>query len=342
MPRALHDAPYKLLFSSPRMVADLIRGFVPDPWLARFDPATLVPAPTNLVTPRMQQLHSDMVWRLHAPDAQGEVIVHIEFQSRPRHDMPLRMLEYLAHILKGWVRNAERPQTDGWPPVLSIVLYSGKARWHGSPRIEDHIRRLPRGLLRRSVQHRFVLIDIQRLRLQQLDRLDSVLALLMRFELRHRSEDMMEVMARLDHQIARQDPLRETIRTWALAAVGESSSLAPLLDEFVNVKGTAMSFKENVEAYFAKRDRLARDQGMRAGWAEGKREGQRLGQRLGQREGRIKGQAEILSRQIARRFGPLDEATQNRLASAKPAMLQRWADAILTANTLEEVFATKH
>ncbi|MEY2804403.1 MAG: hypothetical protein RL657_1739, partial [Pseudomonadota bacterium] len=26
MPRALHDAPYKLLFSSPRMVADLIRG----------------------------------------------------------------------------------------------------------------------------------------------------------------------------------------------------------------------------------------------------------------------------------------------------------------------------
>ena len=135
-----------------------------------------------------------------------------------------------------------------------------------------------------------------------------------------------EVMARLDHQIARQDPLRETIRTWALAAVGESSSLAPLLDEFVNVKGTAMSFKENVEAYFAKRDRLARD----------------AGQRLGQREGRIKGQAEILSRQIARRFGPLDEATQNRLASAKPAMLQRWADAILTANTLDEVFATQH
>ncbi|MEY2804846.1 MAG: hypothetical protein RL657_2182, partial [Pseudomonadota bacterium] len=135
-------------------------------------------------------------------------------------------------------------------------------------------------------------------------------------------EDMMEVMARLDHQIARQDPLRETIRTWALAAVGESSSLAPLLDEFVNVKGTAMSFKENVEAYFAKRDRLARD--------------------AGQRQGRIKGQAEILSRQIARRFGPLDEATQNRLASAKPAMLQRWADAILTANTLEEVFATQH
>ncbi len=232
--------------------------------------------------------------------------------------------------------------TLGWPPVLSIVLYSGKARWHGSPRIEDHIRRLPRGLLRRSVQHRFVLIDIQRLTLQQLDRLDSVLALLMRFELRHHSEDMMHVMARLDHQIARQDPLRETICTWALAAVGESSSLAPLLDEFVNVKGTAMSFKENVEAYFAKRDRLARDQGMRAGLAEGKLEGQRLGQRLGQREGRIKGQAEILSRQIARRFGPLDEATQNRLASAKPAMLQRWADAILTANTLEEVFASRH
>ncbi len=29
-----HDPSYKLLFSKPRMVEDLLRGFVPLPWIA--------------------------------------------------------------------------------------------------------------------------------------------------------------------------------------------------------------------------------------------------------------------------------------------------------------------
>ncbi|MEY4717410.1 MAG: hypothetical protein RL563_28, partial [Pseudomonadota bacterium] len=29
----LHDAPYKLLFSAPELVRDLIQGFIPDDWL---------------------------------------------------------------------------------------------------------------------------------------------------------------------------------------------------------------------------------------------------------------------------------------------------------------------
>jgi predicted transposase YdaD len=159
MSNALNDAPYKLLFASPRLVADLVRCFVPDPWLAQFDPATLVPAPTNLITPRLQQLHSDMVWRMQAPQNHGEAIVHIEFQSQPDKNMALRMLNYLTHLL-----NHDAPKTgeksDELSPVLSIVVYNGKPQWHSKRRIQDRIRRMPHGLLRRCVQHSYVLIDI--------------------------------------------------------------------------------------------------------------------------------------------------------------------------------------
>ena len=45
----MHDAAYKLLFSHPRMVADLLRGFLPDGEWSGFDFATLEPLPP--VTP---------------------------------------------------------------------------------------------------------------------------------------------------------------------------------------------------------------------------------------------------------------------------------------------------
>ena len=36
-----HDHGYKLLFSHPEMVADLIRGYVHEPWVERLDFTTL-------------------------------------------------------------------------------------------------------------------------------------------------------------------------------------------------------------------------------------------------------------------------------------------------------------
>ena len=56
-------------------------------------------------------------------------------------------------------------------------------------------------------------------------------------------------------------------------------------------------------------------------------------------QGRILGQAEALLRQMTRRFGPLPESVVSRVRSAAPAELDEWTDRILTAPTLEAVFA---
>jgi len=50
------------------------------------------------------------------------------------------------------------------------------------------------------------------------------------------------------------------------------------------------------------------------------------------------GERALLSRQLARRFGPLDELTEARLQQATAAELERWADNILDAETLDDVF----
>jgi hypothetical protein len=131
--------------------------------------------------------------------------------------------------------------------------------------------------------------------------------------------DVAAVLAQLNPKITQQDPLREIIRDWAMAITGDSSSIAPLFDQFVNTKGTDMSFKENIEMMFFERDNAKFDEGYSHGYVDG--------------------QLQMLLRVMRQRFGPLDIPTDIRLRCAQSYQLENWADAILTAKTLDEVFA---
>ena len=64
------------------------------------------------------------------------------------------------------------------------------------------------------------------------------------------------------------------------------------------------------------------------------------GRMEGEARGEAKGRTAILSRQLAKRFGQdiFDISLQERLRNATPEQLDRWAERILDAKTLEEVF----
>lgn len=63
------------------------------------------------------------------------------------------------------------------------------------------------------------------------------------------------------------------------------------------------------------------------------------GEAKGRAEGEAKGRAEILGMLLKLRFGPPSTATRARLAAATSAQLDTWAARVLTATSLDEVFA---
>ena len=69
--------------------------------------------------------------------------------------------------------------------------------------------------------------------------------------------------------------------------------------------------------------------------AEGRQEGNLEGELKGERKGELK----LLERQIAKRFGPVTEDTSIRLKAATTDQLEIWADRILDAHTLADVFS---
>ena len=105
---------------------------------------------------------------------------------------------------------------------------------------------------------------------------------------------------------------------------------------------------ENIEGerkvkYVTSVERLAIERGLQKGMAEGLEKGMEKGLEKGlekgREEGRTQGTASVLLRLLNRRFGPLSADVTRRLAQSTPEQLEIWAERVLDARTIDEVFA---
>ncbi|MCL7945099.1 DUF4351 domain-containing protein [Marinobacter sp. ATCH36] len=67
-------------------------------------------------------------------------------------------------------------------------------------------------------------------------------------------------------------------------------------------------------------------------------EGMAQGMERGMEKGMENGERAVLSRQLQRRFGSLDPQTRHRLEAADQKQLELWAERILDADSLADVF----
>ena len=82
----------------------------------------------------------------------------------------------------------------------------------------------------------------------------------------------------------------------------------------------------------------ARRQGMQEGMQEGMQGGMQQGIQQGVRRGRVEGERVVLARLLQRRFGPVPAELTERLRQASTADLETWAENVLDATTLDDVF----
>ena len=95
---SINDSSYKLLFSSPEVVRDLIMGFIPDDWLHSLDYTTLEKAPGSYITDDFRQRADDVIWRVKADGQWVYLYLLIEFQSESDPWMPVRMVVSVSSV----------------------------------------------------------------------------------------------------------------------------------------------------------------------------------------------------------------------------------------------------
>ncbi|WP_019589891.1 MULTISPECIES: Rpn family recombination-promoting nuclease/putative transposase [unclassified Thioalkalivibrio] len=331
-----HDYGYKLLFSHPEMVADLIRGYVREPWVERLDFSTLSRVSDGYVSEDLREREDDMVWRVRwAGDGQWlYVYLLLEFQSSPERFMALRLMTYLGLLYEDLRKGAQLTTSGRLPPVLPVVLYSGSRRWQAPEEVAELIETVPGGLERYRPQLRYLLLDESRFRDDGLPEVRNLAAALFALENSRRPEDMERVLERLVAWLRRpeQTGLRRSFTVWIKRVLLPARVPGVDLEQVADLQEVRSMLAERVEEW----TRDWKQQGIE----EGRREGRELGREEGREEGRKEGGEAVLLRLVEMRFGAeAAETHRARIEQADSETLLRWSERILTAKRPEDLFA---
>jgi predicted transposase/invertase (TIGR01784 family) len=317
-----HDTAYKQLFSHPRMIEDLLRGYVTEEWVSEIDFSTLERVADSFISDDFREREDDVIWRVRWGERWLYLYLLIEFQSTVDRFMAVRLLTYIGLLYQDILR-AHRPGRHEYlPPVLPIVLYNGEERWWARTELaqlqEPH---LPQSLARFQPDLRYLLLDESRLADHPQPATRNLAAALFGLEGSRSAEDLIEVLGRLVEwlQDPEQDDLRRSFVTW-LRRIGLKRHV-PEEDftEFHELQEIHSMLADRIDSWFQQ-------------WKE-------EGLAQGLEKGMQKGGSRLLLQQIHHRFGPdLPNWVEPRLESASPEQLERWGLALLTASTLAEVF----
>ena len=321
----MQDPIYKLLFSLPRMAADLLRGFVPDGWACPLDLTTRKKLSAEYIGDDLHRRFGDMLWRIRFRDPvprdhARELLVMLEFQSSVERGMPARVLSYTNLVHQELIRRGALHEGGVLPPVLPIVIYNGERRWTAAVEMAEITAPVDGWLARCQPSQWYVLVDVGAFGAQDLPAENWVSALV---ELENSASypDLLrvlrEVFARYREPEAQE--FKEALYKWAqhspLTLQGE------LLPSYRELEGGEMATLQE-----------ARAREWQARWFQ-------RGHEQGIEQGQVEGRRALLRRQTARKF---DAETAGRLSGvlnglADPERLAEIGEWIIECETSAEL-----
>ena len=211
---------------------------------------------------------------------------------------------------------------DKLAPVLPIVLYNGNSEWDAPLDVAELIEWVPASFEPYRPSLRYSLIDEKRWPLDGLRGVENVAARIFELARRPGPEKLSRIIDACREGLRDDSALRRDLTAYlskvVLPDLMPGIELPELtdLDEFKHVEVEVQTWNE-----------LFYDKGKTEGYDEGKT------------EGLVEGEARVVLRLLERKFGPLDETALSRIRSATADQLLEWADRVLRADKLDEVFA---
>ena len=329
-----HDALYHRLFSDPHMVAQLLREFVPQPWIADLDLDAMERINAKFHATTGERRDGDIVWRI--PLRQGGdtyLLLLLEFQSIPDRWMALRILVYTGLLWQHLVKEKRLTPDGRLPPVFPLVLYNGDPRWTIPATLAPAIG-LPEDspLWAWQPAMRYHIVDEGAYPDADLRRRDTLAALLFRLENLPDPDQFMPLVDAVIDWFRQHDGF-EALKPIFAALIGRMIAQTEGAPDGTPVGADLLEGKSmfaNRAAEWKQRwEQVGRQQGLQAGLQEGREKGRQ--------EGRREGEAVVLTRLLERRFGGLPAKVTDLIASADTPTLEAWSLRLFDAATLDDI-----
>ncbi len=320
-----HDHSYKLLFSEPEIIVDLLREFVCEAWVDELDFKTLEKVSGSYVSDDLRAREDDVIWRVKYRQSWIYVYLLIEFQSTVDRYIAVRIMTYMGLLYQDLIKTGQCLPDRRLPPVFPVVLYNGEKRWDAPACVQDLIVRLPGGLEGYLPSLKYLILDEGAYEMEALTPLKNLVAAIFRLENAARQEDIIEVLANLIEWLStpEQTRLRRSFNVWlnrVLQMPGELSPPVPKLNDLVEIK-TMLS--QRIPQWIRE--------------AEAKAEAR--GEARGELKGELKGEAKALLKLLKLKFGDIPVDVKQRVFIADKVQLDAWLERVLTADTLDELFS---
>ncbi len=332
----MQDAAYKQLFSYPRMVADLLRGFAAKGWSDMLDFKTLEKVPAELVSEDLRRRQGDSLWRVRFQGSSWlQVLVLLEFQSTSDRYMAVRMLAYASLLYQDLIRRREMGPEGELPPVLPVVLYNGRSRWRAADEVAKLVAPVEGSLTGYQPSLRYFVLDERGLGEDDLPE-DNLVASLVEFEASRSPEDLARAASRLPGWFrSGGDPgLRRSFLRWVSELAAPPGSVSEEVLGQMEEEPTMLA--EWAKEYYEEARLKSIEQGIERGIERGMEQGLERGIEQGRAEERA-----LLCRWAERKFGPGTSARPAGLLDrlAAPDQLGEVGDWMIDRDTGADLIA---
>ena len=311
------------MFSKPQHARGLVRQLLGPALARRFDWSTLELVPRSYVDARLGQSACDVLLSVRFRGSRRRALLYLllEHQRKPDPMMPFRMLKYACRAWDDYVERSDA--IDGYlPPIIPLLVHQDPKGWRGAHSLSD---------------------------LHQLDGEDEVELCVPPFielhmqihELKSDRVDLeaLTVLARTALQLLRLIATgvvtREnaaTLGTWFVEIRNEygheALDAAMCYLQSTDKSGTIMKTIEDLSPQELFADVIPEPGSPRARELAKSRS-----------RGKREGQAKTILRQLRVRFRRVPRALAQRVNEGTMAQLNRWTERLLTADSLDEVFA---
>ncbi|WP_051228310.1 Rpn family recombination-promoting nuclease/putative transposase [Oceanospirillum beijerinckii] len=343
-PHNAHDNSYKLLFSHPEMVSDLLTGYIKEPWVEQLDLSTLETVSGSYTSDDLRDREDDIIWRVRwkssvetSKISQAEqkqsnegwlyIYLLLEFQSSVDRYMPLRLNIY-SSLLMDDLRKTKRLTPNGkLPPVFPLVLYNGERNWTAPLELNELIENVPGGLHLYQPHFRYCLLDEKHYQDESLPEVKNLVSALFALENSRTPADMQRILTALIEWLKQpeQTGLRRNFTLWLKRVLLPARVPGVQFEQIHNLHEVHSMLAERVKTWTEEWKQEGIQQGVQEGIEQ-------------EREQERQRKAVTVQKLLTRRFGLLSEENIQRLNQATAEELDQWTEAIFDIESLEEVF----
>ncbi len=308
-----HDALFRALLTNPERAGAVLRDHLPAAIAGR-----LTPAPPRLIDGSFvdEALHGSQADRLFEVTLEGDrpllIFTLLEHKSRPDPKTPLQLAGYMINIWKRYA-NDHPDRVHRLPAIIPLVFYHGAWKWSAPESLFDMIAD-DEDLRPFTRSMRYILRDLGMMAPRQVSS----------------SPETWSVFQAL--HVSRRDRIETDLLIDILTCLVDGSDLESAVLHYI-VRTMSMS-PVTLETALrqAKPERWETLMGTIAEtWIE-------QGEARGKAMGKAMGKAETFLRLAQLKFGAMSEQHIEMVHKTSSAQLDHWLEALLSAETLEDIF----